>query len=142
MTLTEKVAYLKGLAEGLELDEKSKETKVFKTIFDILEDLALTVTDIDEVLELVEEHLDAVDEDLDELESYVYEDYDDYDDDEEYEDGLYELECPACSESFCIDDEMLDEEFIECPACGEKLELDLDIDYDCGCGCDCESDDE
>ena len=137
MTLTEKVFYLKGLAEGLELDEKSKETKVFNTIFYILEDLAVTVTDIDEVLELVEEHLDAVDEDLDELESFVYED-EDYDD--EYECGLFELECPACSESFCIDDEMMDEEFIECPKCGEKLELDLDIDCDCECDCNSEDD--
>ena len=34
------------------------------------------------------------------------------------------------------DDEMLDEEFIECPACGEKLELDIEFD-DCDCGCDC-----
>ncbi len=139
MSLTEKVAYLKGLAEGLELDEKSKETKIFKTIFDILEQLAVTVADIDDVVELIEEQLDAVDEDLDELESFVYEDDDD-DYDEEYECGLYELECPACSESFCIDDEMIGEEFIECPACGEKLELDLDIDCGCDCDYDCEDD--
>lgn len=132
MTLTEKAAYLKGLAEGLGLDEQAKETKIFKAVFDILDDLALTVTDIEDTVELIEEHLDAVDEDLDELESFVYEDLFD-DDDEEYDDGLYDLKCPACGENFCVDDDMLDEEYVECPACGEKLELDMDMSCDCGC---------
>ena len=137
MTLTEKVAYLKGLAEGLDLNKDDKETKIFEAIFDILEDLALTVTDIDEDLSAVEEFVDAIDEDLDELEEYVYCDEDDdfccCDDDE---DDLYEVECPSCGEEIFLDEEMLDEEFIECPACGEKLELDIDWD-DCDCDCDC-----
>lgn len=139
MTLTEKVAYLKGLAAGLDLDKDSKETKIFEAMFDILEDMALTVSDIDEDLSTVEDLVDAIDEDLDELEEYIYcdEDEDDFcccgD-----EDDLYEVECPSCGEEIYLDDEMLDEEFIECPACGEKLELDIDFDdCDCDCGCDC-----
>ena len=72
MTLTEKVAYLKGLAAGLDLDKESKEAKIFDAMFDILEDMALTVTDIDEDLSSVEELVDAIDEDLDELEEYVF----------------------------------------------------------------------
>ena len=144
MTLTEKVAYLKGLAAGLELDKDTKEAKIFEAMFDILEDMALTVNDIDEDLSAVEDLVDAIDEDLDELEEYIFEedDYDccdccDCDDDE-----LYEVECPSCGEEIYLDDEMLDEEFIECPACGEKLELDIefdDCDCDCGC-CDCDED--
>ena len=70
MTLTEKVAYLKGLAAGLDLDKESKEAKIFDAMFEILEDMALTVTDIDEDLSSVEELVDAIDEDLDELEEY------------------------------------------------------------------------
>ncbi len=143
MTLTEKVAYLKGLAAGLDLDKDSKETKIFEAMFDILEDLALTVSDIDEDLAEVEELVDELDEDLADIEEYVYCDDDDdcccCDDDE-----LYEVECPACGEEIYLDDEMLDEEFIECPACGEKLELDIEFDEcDCGCeDCDCCEDDE
>lgn len=139
MTLTEKVAYLKGLAAGLDLDKDSKETKIFEAMFDILEDMALTVTDIDEDLSSVEEYVDEIDADLDDLEEYVYceDDEDDFcccDD----EDELYEVACPSCGEEIYLDDEMLDEEFIECPACGEKLELDIDFDdCDCDCGCDC-----
>ena len=137
MTLTEKVAYLKGLAEGLNLDKDSKEAKIFDAMFDILEDMALTVTDIDEDLSAVEDLVDAIDEDLDELEEYIFDDEDDFDDccccDD---DELYEVECPLCGEEILLDDEMLDEEVIECPGCGEKLELDIDFD-DCECDCDC-----
>lgn len=136
MTLTEKVAYLKGLAEGLDLDKESKESKIFEAMFDILEDMALTVTDIDEDLAAVEEYVDDVDADLNDLEEYVYgEDEDDFcccDD----EDELYEVACPSCGEEIYLDGEMLEEEFIECPACGEKLELDIEFD-DCDCDCDC-----
>lgn len=144
MTLTEKVAYLKGLAAGLDLDKESKEAKIFDAMFDILEDMALTVTDIVEDLSSVEELVDAIDEDLDELEEYVFcgdEDFCGCCDSED--DELFEVECPSCGEEIYLDEEMLDEEFIECPACGEKLELDIDFDdCDCDCGCDCCDEDE
>ena len=137
MTLTEKVAYLKGLAAGLDLDKDTKEAKIFEAMFDILEDMALTISDIDEDLSACEDLVDAIDEDLDELEEYIFDDEDDFDDccccDD---DELYEVECPLCGEEILLDDEMLDEEVIECPGCGEKLELDIDFD-DCECDCDC-----
>ena len=143
MTLTEKVAYLKGLAEGLDLDKDTKEAKIFEAMFDILEDMALTVTDIDEDLSAVEDLVDAIDEDLDELEEYIFDD-EDFDDDCDCcccdDEELYEVECPLCGEEILLDDEMLDEEIIECPGCGERLELDIDFDdceCDCDCGCDC-----
>lgn len=144
MTLTEKVAYLKGLAAGLDLDKESKEAKIFEAMFDILEDMALTVSDIDEDLSAVEDLVDAIDEDLDELEEYIYCDEDDdcCDCCDCEDDELYEVECPSCGEEIYLDDEMLDEEFIECPACGEKLELDIDFDDCCDCGCDCCEEDE
>ncbi len=146
MTLTEKVAYLKGLAEGLDLDKDSKEGKLFAAMFDILEDMALTVCDIDEDLSACEELVDAIDEDLEELEEYIFEDDcdcdccgdDDFDcccDDEE----LYEIECPICGEELLLDADMLEEEVIECPSCGEALELQIDFE-DCGCDCDGECD--
>ncbi len=143
MTLTEKVAYLKGLAEGLDLDKDTKEAKLFDAMFDILEDMALTISDIDEDLSACEDLVDAIDEDLDELEEYIFEDEDFYDDDDDCcccDEELYEVECPLCGEEILLDDEMLDEEIIECPGCGERLELDIDFDEcdcDCDCGCDC-----
>ena len=143
MTLTEKVAYLKGLYEGLNLDKDAKETKLFEAMFDVLEDMALTVNDIDEDLAAVEEYVDCIDEDLDELEAFIYDEDDDFCCCEDEGDELYEVECPSCGEAIYLDESMFDEEFIECPECGEKLELDIDFeDCDCDCGCDCCSDDE
>lgn len=125
MNLTEKAAYLRGLAEGLGLDAENKETKIINAIIDLLDDLTLTVADNEDELALITEQLDAVDEDLDALESYVYDDEcecdcgsDDFD-----EDDLYELECPNCKETVCFDSSILDsEEPLTCPACGEVFE--------------------
>ena len=65
MTITEKVAYLKGLADGLDLDkDPSKEGKLIAKIIDILEDVGLAVEDLEEEVEAVGEELDAVSEDL------------------------------------------------------------------------------
>ena len=134
MTLTEKVAYLKGLAEGLALDESKPETKVINAMIDILDDLALTVADLEDGLDIFSEQLDAVDEDLDELEGFVYEEFDDDDcdcgccgdDDEDY----YDVECPTCGEVIEIDADILEEGSINCPNCNELLEFE--------CECDCE----
>ena len=103
MTLTEKAAYLRGLAEGLGLDSEKPETKMFNAIMDVIDDLALTSADIEDSIALINEQLDAVDEDLDELESFVYDEMDDdelFDDDEE---DCFEVECPACGEVICVD---------------------------------------
>lgn len=137
MTVTEKVAYLKGLAEGLALDENKPETKIINAMMDVLDELALTVSDLEDGMDLISEQLDAVDEDLDELESFVYEELDDcdcgcddcYDDEEEY----YDVECPSCGEVICVDREILEEGSITCPSCNELLEFDIDCDCD-----DCE----
>ena len=140
MTLTEKVAYLKGLAEGLALDESKPEIKVINAMMDILDDLALTVADLEDGMDLITEQLDAVDEDLDELEGFVYEELDDDDDcfcddcceDEEF----YDVECPACHEVIGIDIDTLEEGSIECPNCGELLEFECDCDCDCDDCCE------
>lgn len=139
MTVTEKAAYLKGLFEGLDLDDDKETTKLFKAMLDVIDDLALTVSDLEDEVALLTEQVDAVDEDLDDLEQFVYEDYDDCccEDDED----VYEVDCPACGETVYFDGEDIDAGFAECPACGEKLEFELE-DCDCDdCSC-CEDESE
>ena len=47
MTISEKVAYLKGMAEGLDIDtESSKEGKLISMMMDILQDVALELEDL------------------------------------------------------------------------------------------------
>ena len=131
MEIIEKVAYLKGLAEGMELDTEKKEGKLLAAIIDLLEDIALELEDIqDEQAELAD-GLDAVSDDLEDVEDVVFEDYDDEEDGEYYEDDLdededcYATTCPTCEETIYFDESVLEDGQVVCPNCGEKLEFDL-----------------
>ena len=64
MTVTEKVAYLKGLAQGLGLDENNKQDKLIQSIIDVLDDMALSVADLETGLDELGEQVDDIDEDL------------------------------------------------------------------------------
>ena len=91
MDTTEALGYLKGLLDGLDLDENKKETKVFKAIVSVLDNLNEDVLDITEELDAVEEQIDDIDNDLCDLEEIVYDDDFSDVDDEDYED--YEITC-------------------------------------------------
>ncbi|MBQ6058446.1 MAG: hypothetical protein IJL39_00080, partial [Clostridia bacterium] len=72
MNLTEKVAYLKGLLDGLNPDADSKEGKLFAAIVDVLEDMALSVSDLEDEVVEVENAVDEIDEDLADVEELLY----------------------------------------------------------------------
>ena len=128
MEISEKVAYLKGLAEGLNLDTDSKEGKLIAAIIDVLDDMAEKFAEVDDELCDVEDGLDAVSDDLSEVEESLYEledeDEDEWDDDEDEED-CFMTTCPECEEEIFFDDTMLEDGEIICPNCGAKLEFDL-----------------
>ena len=139
MEILEKVAYLKGLAEGLALDRESKEGKLISVIIDLLDDMALEMQDLrDEQCE-IEEGLDAVSDDLSDVESFLYEAFDE--EEEEDDEDLYGATCPNCGEELFFDEEALDEGGVICPGCGEQLALDTgDLSDGCGGCCGgCES---
>ena len=101
MTISEKVAYLKGLAEGLNLDvDKSKEGKLISVMIGILEEIGLSIEDLEENALALGEEIDVLSDDLADVESVVF--------DEDGDDGDYfEVECPNCEEPILIDDEAL-----------------------------------
>ena len=120
MGISEKVAYLKGLMEGMKVDTESDEGKLFAAIVDVLDEMALEIEDLtDEVVELGD-GLDVVSDDLSDVEDIVY---DEDEDDEEEE--CYATTCPECEEEIFFDDTMLEDGEIICPNCGAKLEFDL-----------------
>ena len=133
MEITEKVAYLKGLAEGMELDTDKKVGKLLAAIIDTLDDIALELEDIkDEQTELAD-GLDAVSDDLEDVEDVVFcEDEDDGDEDDYYYDDLdedeecYATTCPTCEETIYFDESVLADGEVICPNCGERLEFDLE----------------
>ena len=115
MTISEKVAYLKGLAEGLNMDvEKSKEGKLISLMIGILEEVGLSIEDLGE-------EIDTISDDLADVESVVY-------GEDEDEDDYFEVECPNCEEPIVIDDKALAEGEVECPNCQTKFSLDLSDD--------------
>lgn len=159
MTLTEKIAYIRGLADGLKLDESKDEVKVINAMMELLEDMAIAVADLEDFTDELSLQLDEVDEDLATLEDEVCEEFYgddcdccdccdddcdccDCDDDCDCDCVYYEVTCPKCEETICVDEDHLLEGEVMCPECGEILEFDfseLELDDDCCCGC-CDED--
>ncbi len=142
MTITEKAAYLKGLAEGIKIEDNDN-GRILKAIIDLLEDVCDEVADLEENAAEISEQVDAVDEDLANLEDYVYEeDCDGNCDDcdgcyDEEDDDLFEVECPDCHDVVYLDYDMIEKGEITCPNCGKKIELEIPEccceDDDCQC---------
>ena len=133
MELIEKIGYLKGLADGVDLDKTTKEGKVIAALLDVVDLLANRVVELEQDVEELNDYCEELDEDLGDVEELLY---DDEDEDEEFCDGdcegcdgcddydmedTYEVECSQCHETICFD-ESLDPTDLICPACGAKID--------------------
>ena len=143
-SLVSKVSYLKGLAEGLDIDKSSPEGKLLLSIIDVLSDIALDVDDLSDAHEELEEKVDEIDADLADIEEIAYGDDDADDDDDEFDDDMdfFEIECPNCHEDFMVDFDALDEDKgIVCPNCNQEIEFEFECDCDDE-DCDCHKEEE
>ena len=133
MEIKEKVAYIKGLAKGLKLDEKDPQGEIIAAIIDVLGDMADEIEDIQENAAYLENYVEELDEDLGMVEEDLYcGDDDDFEEDEEDDDDLDDEEdddddseivvatCPSCGDGVYLDDTM-DFDDIKCPSCGATL---------------------
>lgn len=138
MNLTEKAAYIRGLVEGMKIDTESNEGKIISAIVDMLDDMALSVADLEDTTAELEEYIEEVDEDLGALEEDIYgDDFEECDgncetceeDCEGFEDDgyHYQTECPECGELVLLDDEILEDGVFECPHCGKEINFDDDV---------------
>ena len=135
MEITEKVAYLKGLMEGMKIDTETNEGKILSAMVDILEDIGLELEDLWNAQGELEDGLDVVSDDLEDIEDIVYdegdeddeESFDDeyYEDDAEEDEDCYATTCPTCEETIYFDESVLEDGEVICPNCGEKLEFDM-----------------
>lgn len=150
MNLTERISYIRGLCDGLKLDDSKPEVKIINAIIELLDDMAFSVSDMEELYDELSAQVDEIDQDLADVESDVYDDCDcdccdcddiDFDDDEN---PFYEVTCGACGQKLNVSEDVLLEGEIECPNCGEILEFDFSdlfdengcCDENCSCG-DC-----
>lgn len=130
-SLISRVAYLKGLIEGLGINDESKEGKITLEIVSILNDMAEEIDNVNSSQQDIEDYVESIDSNLNYLEEDLYGD----EDDEEFEDddncdNYIEFKCPHCNETIYLDKDMFqDNEKISCPNCHNELPIDC-IDED------------
>ena len=155
MTLTERCAYIKGLAEGLGLEGKdTAEAKIIKALIELCSDMADEIDDIEYDIEELSDYCEELDEDLGDVEEVLLDldEDEDEDEDDEWEDcdgdcdncdcsgdcdecgdwddeEYYEIICPSCGETVCFDESVNAEE-LACPACGAVIGAIVDEDVD------------
>ena len=138
MTITEKVAYIQGLFDGMGLNKsEDPQSRVLSEVLDVLKEIGEEIDMLDATLDEHGKEFDGVEDALNdltvgltELEDEVYGVEDD--EDEEDEDEFFQVECPNCGEELTIDDEVLEAGSIDCPKCGQKLALSFDEDEEGG----------
>ena len=129
--LTDRVSYLKGLAEGLKLDTEKNEGKLIEKMLDLLSDVTQEIEDIRSEHDDLNEYVEAIDNDLSDIEDLIYDEEDEEDgdeddeedlSDEEEDDNLVEYTCPHCGEemTFEVDNFDFDEDYL-CPNCHQPL---------------------
>lgn len=145
MKLTEKMSYLQGMLDGMEIDGSTKEGKALLQMSEVMAELVLYVEDLQSQVDELTELCDILDEDLGQVEEEIFDcddcencgecfDDDDFEDDEfddddfnlDDDDELYEVTCPTCGDTILVDEGMIDEGSINCPNCNELLEFDYD----------------
>ena len=119
MTTSEKVAYLKGLMEGMNLDTESDEGKLLHLIVDVLGDMAEEIEDVENDICDLSEDIDAIADALSDIEDCLS-------DEDDAEPVFFEFTCPACGKTITVDEDVLELGTIQCPECGEMMDLGLD----------------
>ncbi|NLP25882.1 MAG: hypothetical protein GX365_00825 [Clostridiales bacterium] len=140
MKLNEKMSYLQGLVDGLDIDDSTKEGKALIQVVNVMREMVLYVDDLQSQVDELTELTEILDSDLGDVEEILVDCYcdDDYDEDDDCDcccdddfdvfddDELYEVTCPTCEDVVLIDEGILEEGSMDCPNCGESLEFDFD----------------
>ena len=140
--LTDRVAFLRGLAEGMQLDESKPESKLILKMLDVMDEMAKDNDDLHKALDELNEYMESIDEDLSDMEEDIYGDASDRDDKGDGEDGdngdeddederTVEYACPYCGEVMVFDVERFDfDEDYLCPNCHKPLFPEEDEDVE------------
>ena len=141
-TITEKVSYVKGLADGLCIGDDAH-GKLLKAIVDVLQDMAEEIAENTEMIDKLDECIDEIADECNDIEDTledIGEELDDMSDELEWleedaydDDDFVEVVCPHCNETVYFDEDMLEnDDKLICPNCNEEI---IPGCCDCGCGC-------
>ena len=118
--LTDRAAYLRGLADGMGLTKETNEHKLLLEMLELMTEMADKINELDEEGGEMEAYLEDVDEDLADIEEAIFGDEDECDCDDD--------DCDCDDED---EYEELEELAFDCPYCGKAVLLKAaDIDYD------------
>jgi len=121
--LTDRVSFLKGLAEGMQLEDNNS-NKLLKEIIAVLDDMAQEMAVMADAQEELNEYVESIDDDLADLEEVLFDEEDDCDCCD-CEDG----DCDCCDCCDCDEDDDLIA--YACPHCGHEIEFRAsDVDFD------------
>lgn len=132
--ISERAAYLRGLADGLGLDGQTPEQRVIREILKLLEDVGNEADKQQKQFAAIATRLNSLSTELETLQNDLYEEYD-YEDDPDspenlgralgvipsapaaHGDSLSYLHCPHCGEAFLRADGDA-----RCPHCGQPCQ--------------------
>ncbi|NLV57434.1 MAG: hypothetical protein GXY67_01560 [Clostridiales bacterium] len=118
--LTDRTAYLRGLAEGMNLSKDQNENKLMLEMLSVMDEMAQKLAELENGMAELDEYVESIDEDLSDMEEVLFGDEEDEDDYEDYDE--------EDDESAFNENEELS---FECPHCGNPMRLKAaDIDFD------------
>ena len=120
--LTDRAAYLRGLAEGMGLDKEKKEHKLLLEMLGLMDEMAQKVSELDADVGELEEYVEDLDSDLSDMEEVLFgDDEDECDCDEE--DGC------SCGKTVLVKAADIDyDESPVCEFCGKPFFVDAEDD--------------
>jgi endogenous inhibitor of DNA gyrase (YacG/DUF329 family) len=125
--LSEKISFLQGLGEGMNVMDSGPQGKLIVELLDVMSDMVDYIDELRSEFEDFKIYVESIDDDLLDLEEDMYgEDEDDY----------IEVNCKNCGEDVyfeasCLDDEDVIE--VICPKCNEVVYVNdgsFDIETD------------
>jgi len=135
MSAKEKIAWLKGLLSGLEIE--GKDAKIYGAVAEALDALATQIEEQNEQIESLRNLYDELEEECATLgdDILALEDiFDEYAKRENYEEEKYaasyvSVTCPSCTSVFFYEqsDNKDENEVLECPDCGKRFSVNIDF---------------
>lgn len=137
--ITDRTAYLRGLAEGMKLDRENNEQRLLLEMLDVMDEMAHSLSDMDGDIDELQEYVEDIDSDLSDMEDVLFGDEEcdccdedeDEDDEDEEEDEELSFDCPNCGKTVMLKASDIDyDQSPVCENCGKPFFVDVEDDSD------------
>lgn len=138
--ITDRAAYLRGLAEGMKLDREDNQQRLLLEMLDLMDEMAHQLADANAELAELQEYVEDIDTDLTDMEEVLFGDddcdcdcedcMDDYDmDDDDDDDQELSFDCPNCGKTVLLRaSDIESEEDVVCKHCNTPFFTDIEDD--------------